>query len=114
MEVELRPIRAQDSVEDLPPDENENDTGQGLDQGMANELEAYQGLQLDFESEFADFLSRDLPNSNNDNRSAGGNNATNNRPNVTADHLSNHRLEYNADGTVNCCDINYGSLVCLL
>lgn len=98
MEIQLRPIRAQDSVEDLPPDDqDENENGQGLNQGS----------QLDFESEFADFLGRNGPNNDNNLSDAGGNN----RPCVTTDHLSNHRLEYNADGTINCCDINYGSLV---
>ena len=66
------------------------------------------GLQLDFESEFSNILSceQPMPSNNNDQvnqprRSSHSSNANSNQP----------RLEYNADGTVNCCNINYGTLV---
>ena len=69
------------------------------------------GLQLDFESEFSNILSceQPMPSNNNDQvnqprRSSNSSNANSNQP----------RLEYNADGTVNCCNINYGTLVSYL
>ena len=72
------------------------------------------GLQLDFESEFSDFLSRDLPSNNNElnpaaRRSSNSGSSSTNSNNQNATHSV--RLEYNLDGTVNCCDINYGTLV---
>ena len=69
------------------------------------------GLQLDFESEFSDFLSRDLPSNNNELNPArrSSNSSTTNSNNQNTTHSV--RLEYNLDGTVNCCDINYGTLV---
>ena len=74
-----------------------------------------EGLQLDFESEFSDILScqpvdQPMPSNNNEDqvnqpsRSSNSSNANSNQP----------RLEYNADGTVNCCNINYGTLVSYL
>ena len=100
MEVETyQPIRAQDSVED-------NDTR--LDIGVANELQAYNGLQIDFESEFSDFLSRDVP-SNNTNE-VEPKNERRRGSNVSLGTLQT-RLDYNIDGTINCTDINYNTIV---
>ena len=92
MEVEIRPIRVQDEV-----DNNENRTN-------CNETEEFQGLQLDFESEFSDFLNRDLPNDNSAARSGS----------TSLPNQDTNRIEYNSDGTVNCCDINYGTLVSIV
>lgn len=98
MEVDCVPIQ-------IPTEpENETNNNNRLDAGFAQEIEAYQELQLDFDSEFSDFLSRDLP----DNQEPRVRRSSN--PQI-ADHITNHRLEYNADGTVNCCDLNYGTLV---
>ena len=107
MEVEttFQPIRAQDSVDD-------NDTR--LDPGFADELQAYNGLQLDFESEFSDFLSREVPRpTNTENETKPENNSTEGRrrgSNVSLGTLQT-RLDYNIDGTINCCDINYNTIV---
>ena len=107
IETSYRPIRAQDSIEstneDIDEENNNSNDNERLDAGLANELEAYNDLQLDFESEFADFLSRDVPNNSERVRRTSN-------PSVSSS-VTNQRLEYNADGTVNCCDINYSSLV---
>ena len=102
MEVEttFQPIRAQDSVEN-------NDTR--LDAGFANELEAYNGLQLDFESEFSDFLTREVPR-NAQNETKNDNNERRRASNVSLGSLQT-RLDYNIDGTINCVDINYNTIV---
>ena len=102
MEVEttFQPIRAQDSVEN-------NDAR--LDSGFANELEAYNGLQLDFESEFSDFLTREVPR-NGQNETKTDNNERRRASNVSLGSLQT-RLDYNFDGTINCTDINYNTIV---
>ena len=64
--------------------------------------------ELDFESEFSDFLSRDGPSNNNPENHTRVRRSSN--PSIENAN-TNQRLEYNADGTVNCCDINYGTLV---
>ena len=106
MEVEtsFQPIRAQDSIED-------NDVR--LDQGLANELEAYSGLQIDFESEFSDFLSGPRPadNSNEEQQQTQQPKTERRRgSNVSLGTLQT-RLDYNIDGTINCTDINYNTIV---
>ena len=102
MEVETyQPIRAQDSVED-------NDTR--LDIGVANELQAYNGLQIDFESEFSDFLSRDVPRPAAVEPEKSTSNERRRGSNVSLGSLQT-RLDYNIDGTINCCDINYNTIV---
>ena len=64
--------------------------------------------ELDFESEFTDFLNRDAPSNNN----PGNHTRVRRSSNPSIENANNQtRLEYNADGTVNCCDINYGTLV---
>ena len=92
--------------------QNDNDQNRQRfdDAGIPNN----DGLQLDFESEFSDFLSRDLPSNNNElnpaaRRSSNSGSSSTNSNNQNATHSV--RLEYNLDGTVNCCDINYGTLV---
>lgn len=90
-----------------PPLENleaAKNGGCNLDSGFAAELEAYQGLQLDFDTEFADFLSRDLPNNNNRVRRSSS---------IVSSTNSSRRVEYNADGTINCCEINYDA-ICII
>ena len=62
-------------------------------------------LNMDFESEFADFLSRDVPNP--ESRVRRGSNT------IVANN-TNERLEYNIDGTINCSDLNYTTLVSII
>ena len=78
-----------------------------LDQGSANDLVS-NGLQIDFESEFSDFLSRDVP-SNNTNE-VEPKNERRRGSNVSLGTLQT-RLDYNIDGTINCTDINYNTIV---
>ena len=103
MEVEtsFQPIRAQDSVDD-------NDAR--LDPGLADELQAYNGLQLDFESEFSDFLSREVPRPPQEETKPENNTERRRGSNVSLGTLQT-RLDYNIDGTINCCDINYNTIV---
>ena len=98
MEVEtsFQPIRAQDSIED-------NDVR--LDQGLAN------GLQIDFESEFSDFLSPGVPRQADSNTNEEQpKNERRRGSNVSLGTLQT-RLDYNIDGTINCTDINYNTIV---
>ena len=76
-----------------------------LDQGSANDLVS-NGLQIDFESEFSDFLSRDVPNTN----EVEPKNERRRGSNVSLGTLQT-RLDYNIDGTINCTDINYNTIV---
>jgi len=99
------------------------------------ELEAYQSLQLDFDTEFSQFLSQPLPQctssrENTDQSPANGNdeelystaqgNRTENRRrrssfNNNSALAANFRqaIHYNIDGTISCCDITYSTL-CLV
>ena len=109
--------------------------GLGIDHGLITEIEAYQGLMLDFEREFSDFLSSDLPkcptedsqnnddcDELNDNNSATSRNrgdrrrssaVTSSRSSVDGanDSGSLAGINYNFDGTISCCDISYDLLV---
>ena len=62
-------------------------------------------LNMDFESEFADFLSRDVPNPESRVRRGSNTIVSNN---------TSERLEYNIDGTINCSDLNYTTLVSII
>ena len=62
-------------------------------------------LNMDFESEFADFLSRDVPNPESRVRRGSNTIVSNN---------TSERLEYNIDGTINCSDLNYTTLVSVI
>lgn len=57
--------------------------------------------RLDFDSEFDDFINRDLPNDNRVRRFS----------NTVVSTATSHRLDYNLDGTINCSDLNYNTLV---
>ena len=110
--------------------------GLNIDHGFIQEIEAYQGLMLDFETEFADFLSEELPKcptekANEDNEleassegnrgrreSNGGSSrrsssVTNSRSSFDGSNGSNGGIRYNFDGTISCCDISYDLLVSL-
>ena len=114
-----RPVQIQNDSE------ANNNNGQRLGAGFASELEAYQSksipnwynfslfilyfffsdLNMDFESEFADFLSRDVPNPESRVRRGSNTIVSNN---------TSERLEYNIDGTINCSDLNYTTLVSII
>ena len=111
--------------------------GLGIDHGLITEIEAYQGLMLDFEREFSDFLSSDLPkcpkiedsqhnedcDDSNENSSATSRNRGDRRRSsaVTSSRSSSDGaandsgrltgINYNFDGTISCCDISYDLLV---
>ena len=119
--------------------ENTGRQGLNLDHGFIQEIEAYQSLMLDFETEFAGFLSAELPkcpteNSNEDVGTAavdegnrgrrlsssgqGGSSrrsssVTNSRSSFdgTNGNGSSGGIRYNFDGTISCCDISYDLLV---
>ena len=119
--------------------ENSGRQGLNIDHGFITEIEAYQSLMLDFETEYADFLSAELPkcpneNSNEDERglevldesnrgrrSSNGANSrrsssvTNSRSSFdgTNGNGSSGGIRYNFDGTISCCDISYDLLVSL-
>ena len=83
-----------------------------LDQGSANDLVS-NGLQIDFESEFSDFLSGPRPadNSNEEQQQTQQPKTERRRgSNVSLGTLQT-RLDYNIDGTINCTDINYNTIV---
>ena len=117
-------------------DHSENSGRQGLniDHGFIQEIEAYQGLMLDFETEYADFLSSELPKcptentpqdfelepsveTNRGRRSSNGggsrrsSSVTNSRSSFDGTNGSNGAIRYNFDGTISCCDISYDLLV---
>ena len=108
--------------------------GLNIDHGFIQEIEAYQGLMLDFETEFADFLSSELPKcptvesneddeleatneSNRGRRASNGGSSrrsssvTNSRSSFDGANGSNSGIRYNFDGTISCCDITYDLLV---
>jgi hypothetical protein len=100
LDTAVTPSPGCDSLDDTASGE-----GCGLDIGFAAELEAYQGLQMDFESEFSDFLSREIP------RPSNPETRVRRASNTITNASTNRRVEFNADGTINCCDINYSALV---
>ena len=139
--AQCTPPGENDSSEELvdPPPRR----GLGIDQGLITEIESYQaaGLMLDFETEYAEFLSSDLPkcppedsneNDSNTRRSsyAGHENnsssntgsrrrssgATNSRSSTDGAKSSSSSggIRYNFDGTISCCDISYDLLVGIL
>ena len=109
--------------------------GLNIDHGFITEIEAYQGLMLDFEREYADFLSSDLPkcptepddDKNDEILNQGGNRSRrssktedNRRPSGcnssrssfdSSNGASGGGIRYNFDGTISCCDISYDLLV---
>ena len=114
--------------------ENSGRQGLNIDHGFIQEIEAYQGLMLDFETEFAGFLSSDLPKcptedtsqdcqfepsveTNRGRRSSNGrgsrrsSSATNSRSSFDGANGSNGGIRYNFDGTISCCDLSYDLLV---
>ena len=120
-------------------DHAEDSARQGLniDHGFIQEIEAYQGLMLDFETEYADFLSSELPKcpttntpqdcefepsveTNRGRRSSNGggsrrsSSVTNSRSSFDGTNGSNGGIRYNFDGTISCCDISYDLLVCIM
>lgn len=135
-----------------PPGENDSSEelvdspprrGLGIDQGLITEIESYQaaGLMLDFETEYAEFLSSDLPkcppedsneNDSNTRRSSYAGHESNSSSNTGSRRRSpgatNSRsstdgaksssssggIRYNFDGTISCCDISYDLLVGIL
>ena len=62
---------------------------------------------MDFEGEFADFLSRDVPRCADENRVRRSSNT------IVSNANNQERLEYNENGTINCCDLNYTTIVCI-
>ena len=113
--------------------------GLGIDPGLLTEIEAYQGLMLDFEREYSEFLSQDLPkcpapdsqeenaneNINDDNADGEAYNRDSRRRSsgVTSSRSSfdgannngsSGGIPYNFDGTISCCDISYDLLVSLV
>ena len=112
--------------------ENPGRRGLGIDPGLITEIEAYQGLMLDFEREFSEFLSSDLPkcpkedshdedgyenlNEGNRERSRGSSEAVSSRSSFDGGNKSGASggIHYNFDGTISCCDISYDLLVSLI
>ena len=119
---------------------SESRRGLGIDQGLITEIEAYQGLMLDFEREYSEFLSSDLPKcpavdstdgyadvgGSNDNgsrnRQSGGGHSDSCRRSsgpgssrssidATNGSGSSNGIRYNFDGTISCCDLSYDLLV---
>lgn len=113
--------------------------GLNLDHGFITEIEAYQGLMLDFEREYSEFLSSDLPKcpteeSIDDDREDEGLNQEGNRSRRSSKAENNRRgsganssrssfdgsgtteggIRYNFDGTISCCDLSYDLLVSLV
>ena len=116
--------------------------GLNIDHGFITEIEAYQGLMLDFEREYADFLSSDLPKcpteesiadhrddevlneegnrsrrsskTENNRRGSGANSSRSSFDSSNGNGGTGGGIRYNFDGTISCCDLSYDLLVSLV
>ena len=93
-----------------------------FDSGFAAEVAAYQDINIDYDSEYAAFFSREIvpprSNNNNDDNVPETTETTDvqqcNRVRRSSSIVSatgQRRVGYNSDGTIYCSEINYDSLV---
>ena len=106
-------------IQGSPIREVKRGLGIGIDHGFITEIQAYQDLMIDFESEFSQFLSQPIPQCTQENaintqsppQSPSQGRVSRRRSSASCGATNRQTIPYNIDGTISCCDITYSLLV---